>query len=129
MINKNRYSLVLAVLICLAMSLSACSSKQEPINNLANLTEEVQSNGAYYSEDEWNSVTEELGVIESELEQYKNEYTNEELREIGRLKGILLAQYTKYYVRSITSGVEDAMKEVEGLFDGFLDGFSKGASE
>ena len=119
MINKGIYVLVITFCVSLFLSLSACSTKQGPINDLSDLAEEVQANGSNYSAEEWKIVKEELEVIDSEIEQYKDE----ELKEIGRLKGILLAQYTKASVKSITSGVENAMKEAEGLVDGFLDGF------
>ena len=123
MINKGIYVLVITFCVSLFLSLSACSTKQGPINDLSDLAEEGQANGSNYSAEEWKIVKEELEVIDSEIEQYKDEYTDEELKEIGRLKGILLAQYTKASVKSITSGVENAMKEAEGLVDGFLDGF------
>jgi hypothetical protein len=54
----------------------------------------------------------------------RKEYTNEELKEIGRLKGILLAQYTKNSFKSIKEDVESATKEAEGLIDGFLNSFT-----
>ena len=68
-------------------------------------------------------------AIEREMEQYKGEYTDEEIKEIGRLKGILLAQYTKYSVKNIKNGVENAMKEAEGLIDGFLNSFPNESSQ
>ena len=128
-INKGLYFLVITFCVSLFLSLSACSTKQGPINDLSDLAEEVQANGSNYSAEDWNAVNEDLEVIESEIEQYKDEYTDEELKEIGRLKGILLAQYTKASVNSITSGVENAMKEAEGLVEGLFDGFSNEASE
>ena len=77
-----------------------------------------------YRDKTFEELKKELCIYNDDIiEQYKDEYTDEELKEIGRLKGILLAQYTKASVKSITSGVENAMKEAEGLVDGFLDGF------
>ncbi len=129
MSNNVFYVLTIAFFMLLSSCLSACSTKQGAIANLADLTEEVQANGSNYSEDDWNAVAEELAAIESEIEQYREEYTDEELKEIGRLKGVLLAQYTKYSVQSIKDGVENAMKEAEGLIDGFINGVSNGSSE
>ena len=48
---------------------------------------------------------------------------DEELKEIGRLKGIYLAQLTKYSIKSFKNGLEDAMKEAEGIMEGFKQGF------
>lgn len=113
----------------LVLCMTSCHSKRTPINRLENLTTEIQNKASDYTAEDWNAVADELEVIESEIEQYKDEYTDEELKEIGRLKGILLAQYTKASVNSITSGVENAMKEAEGLVEGLFDGFSNEASE
>ena len=106
-----------------------CKSKQTPINKLENLTEEIQENAQNYTEEDWKATAEELELIENEIEQYKSEYTDEELKEIGRLKGILLAQYTKYSIKSIKNGVESTIKEVEGVIDGFMKSFSSKSSE
>ncbi len=127
--RKTTHLIFTTFFMGLALFGSACSTKQEPIIDLADLAEEIQANGTYYSEDDWNSVTEELDAIERQMEQFKNDYSDEELKEIGRLKGILLAQYTKYSIKSIKNGVEGAMKEAEGLIDGFLNSFYSESSE
>ena len=129
MFNKKLHVLAIMFCVSLVFCLFACTTKMDPIGNLADLAEEVQVNGSNYSGEDWRAVANELDAIESELEQYKGEYTDEELKEIGRLKGILLAQYTKYSVKSIKNGVENAMKEAEGLIDGFLNSFSNEISE
>lgn len=100
-----------------------CHSKQTPINRLENLTEEIQNGAPNYTEEDWKTSAEELEQIEKEIEQYKSEYTDEELKEIGRLKGICLAQFTKHSFKTFKNGLEDAMKEAEGLIEGFSQGF------
>ena len=129
MFSKKLHVLTIMFCMSLVFCLLACSTRQGLISNLADLAEEVQVNGSNYSGENWRAVANELDAIESELEQYKGEYTDEELKEIGRLKGILLAQYTKYSVKLIKNGVENAMKEAEGLIDGFLNSFSNEISE
>ena len=123
MINKKLQILTISFCMSLVFCLVACSTKQEPIRDLSALAEEVQTNGSNYSENDWSVIAQELDAIERKMEQYKGEYTDEEIKEIGRLKGILLAHYTKYSVKSIKKGVENAMKEAEGLIDGFLNNF------
>ena len=129
MLSKRLYLLIVTLCVNLIFCLSACLMKQGPISNLSDLTEEVQVNGSNYSEEEWNLVNEELEAIESEMEQYQDEYTDEELREIGRMKGILYAQYTKYSAKSFMKGLENAVKEAEGFVDGFMNGLSSEPSE
>lgn len=116
---------VLTIPFCMSLifCLLACSTKQDAISNLSALVEEVQANGSNYSESDWRVIANELDAIECEMEQYKGEYTDEEIREIGRLKGVLLAQYSKCYVKSIKNGVENTIKEAEGVIDGFLNSF------
>ena len=100
-----------------------CHSKQTPINKLENFTEEIQNKAQDYTEEDWKASAEELEQIEKEIEQYKSEYTDEELKEIGRLKGICLAQFTNHSFKTFKNGLEDAMKEAEGLIEGFSQGF------
>ena len=102
-----------------------CHSKQTPINRLENLTEEIQNGAPNYTEEDWKAYAEELELIESEIEQYKSQYTDEELKEIGRLKGICLAQFTKHSIKTFKNDFEDAMKEDEGLMEGFTQGFKE----
>lgn len=99
-----------------------CHSKQSPINRLEKLSEEIQSNAQDYTKEDWKASAEELELIEDEIEQYKSEYTDEELEEIGRLKGICLAQFTKHSIRTFKDGFEDVIKEAEGLLEGFSQG-------
>lgn len=129
LIRKKLRSLIILFCVSLFFCLTACTTKQGPISDLANLTEEVKTYGASYSEDDWKSVAKELDAIEKEIELYKDEYTNEELKEIGRLKGILLVQHTKNTVKSIKERVESAVNETEGLIEGFLSSFNNKSSE
>lgn len=129
LIRKKIRTFVIIFCMSLFLCLLSCSTRQGPIRTLADLTEEVQTNGSNYSEENWRAVAKELDAIESEMQQYKGEYTDEELKEIGRLKGILLAQYTKYSIKSIKNGVESTIKEVEGVIDGFMKSFSSKSSE
>ena len=102
-----------------------CHSKQTPINRLENLTEELRNGAPNYTEEDWRASAEELEMIETEIEQYKSQYTDEELKEIGRLKGICLAQFTKHSILTFKNDFEDAMKEAEGLMEGFTQGIQK----
>jgi len=129
MFNKKLRVLTISFCMSLVFCLLACSTKQGPISYLEDLAGEVQANGSNYSEEDWRAVANELDAIESEMEQYKGEYTDDELKKIGRLKGILLAQYTKYSIKSIKGEVENTITEAEGLIDGFLKGFSSDSSQ
>ena len=117
----KQFTSYLLCTICV-LCMIACNSKQTPINSLEELSEELQANASHYTEEDWKTTADELELIESDIEQYKEEYTDEELKEIGRLKGICLVQFTKYSIKSFQNGLEDAMKEMEGIMEGFTQG-------
>ena len=66
-------------------------------------------------------ITTPMETILFQLQSELNSY-NGKLKEIGRLKGICLAQFTKYSIKSFKNGLEDAMKEMEGIMEGFTQG-------
>lgn len=68
---------------CMTIFIS-CHTKNTPIQDLTELTEEIKSNYNDYSDEDWQAFAEEYQIIEQELEQY----SDEEKKEISRLKGI-----------------------------------------
>lgn len=120
----HRTKFIFSLLLCtiFVLLITSCTSKHTPVNRLEKLSEELQANASEYTEEDWKTTADELELIESDIEQYKEEYTDEELKEIGRLKGICLAQFTKYSIKSFKNGLEDAMKEMEGIMEGFTQG-------
>ena len=125
----NKIKFLTSFILCAMLSLCmmSCHSKQTPINRLEALAEDVQQNASEYTEEDWQSTANEIELIENEIEQFKAgknfEIRFTELKEIGRLKGIYLAQLTKYSIKSFKNGLEDAMKEAEGIMEGFKQGF------
>lgn len=107
------------ILFVIAISMIACSNKQTPINDLADLANELQEAPASYTQENWEKAARELELIEEELSQYQSEYTDNELREIGRLKGICVAAFTKHSINTFTGEVENMMKQAEGFWEGF----------
>lgn len=82
---KKIVYLFVGIFFCYLMV--SCDSKQDPINELNNLAEEIEANGNNYTEEDWNNISNEIEEIDSELEKYQ--YTDEEQKEIGRLKAKL----------------------------------------
>lgn len=112
------------LLIVFTIGLIVCNSKQTSIDNLANLTEEIQNESAEYSQEDWEQAAQEYEMIEQELSEFKTEYTDEELKEIGRLKGICLARFAKHSLRSLGTEMENALKEAKGIMEGFTEELS-----
>jgi len=115
----------IVLMFALIIGLISCNSKQTPINDLSDLSEEIKDNGAEYSQDDWEKAAQEFEMIAQELKRYKSEYTDEELREIGRLEGICLAYFTKQSLHTLNNDIKNAIKETEGIWDGFVKEFSK----
>lgn len=112
------------LLIVFTIGLIACNSKQTPIDNLADLTEEIQNESAEYSQEDWEQTAQKFEMIELELSEFQSQYTDEELKEIGRLKGICLARFAKHSLRSLGTEIENALKEAKGIMEGFTDELS-----
>lgn len=69
------------IVICLAV---ACNQKKKTMDDLQDLTEQVEKKGAQYSRENWEDVYNKYTEISDRITQQK--YSNEELRTIGRLK-------------------------------------------
>lgn len=120
--HRTKYIFSLLLCTIFVLLITSCTSKHTPVNRLEKLSEVLQANASEYTEEDWKTTADELELIESDIEQYKDEYTDEELKEIGRLKGICLAQFTKYSIKAFKNGLDDAMKEAEGVMEGFTQG-------
>ena len=110
--------------ISVVVTAISCHSKQDAISRLETLYEELQQNGDEYTADDWDAVIAEVNDIDEMLKQYQSDYSEEEIREIGRLKGLCLAQITKCSVNSFADQLKDVMKEAEGIFEGFTEGLT-----
>lgn len=105
----------------LILCLTACKSKQTPIDHLQDLTEEVKTNYENYTEEDWRAFSQEYELIEQELEEYNGQYSAEEKKEIGKLKGACHAYMTKYSIKNLKNKMEHAINEAQGWAEGFTD--------
>lgn len=112
------------LLIVFTLGLIACNSKRTPIDNLAELTEEIQNKSVEYSQEDWEQAAHKYEMIEQELRELMTEYSDEELKEIGRLKGICLARFAKYSLHSLGTEMENTLKEAKGIMEGFTEELS-----
>lgn len=130
-INKDSVvKLMSTLLLCICIiCFTSCHSKSTPIEDLANLAEDVKANYENYTEQDWESFVEELEFIEQELAEYQDQYTDEEIKEIGRMEGICLGYATKYCVKSIKKDLNSVVKGAEGFLEGFSDAFGDGIYE
>lgn len=108
-----------------SLLLTACHSKNDPMNELNALTEQLSEDTSDYTEEDWETVGNQLEVIDAEIEQYRDQYTDEEMKEIGRLKGKCAGLIAKKTMNSATQKLEDISKQAEGMIEGFMEGFGE----
>ncbi len=102
----------------------SCDTKQRPIDQLTDLTEDLKANSQDYTEQEWQEVDKQLEQINIGLEKYQNQYTDAEKKHIGKLKGTCLWYETQHSVKNLKQGMKDAVKEAKGMIEGFTDAAS-----
>ena len=121
MIVMNAKNIVLKVLLCTLILVSCTSSEQKQIAQFQKFTNILQTNHSSYTDAEWASSIEEYESILQSLE--NGRFTDAERQEIGRLKGICTAIYSKYAVDNFRRQVRGATKELEGVIEGLLEEF------
>lgn len=102
----------------------SCDTKQRPIDQLTDFTEDLKANSQDYTEQEWQKVDKQLEQINIGLEKYQNQYTDAEKEHIGKLKGTCLWYETQHSVKNLKQGMKDAVKETKGMIEGFTDAAS-----
>lgn len=110
--------------ISIVVTAISCNSKQDALSRLETLYEELQQNCDEYSADDWDAVIAEMNDIDDVLKQNQSDYSDEEIKEIGRLKGLCLAQIAKSSAHSFKEQLKNVINEAEGLFEGFTEGLT-----
>lgn len=116
---------IFCLLFIAAWLLTSCHSKNDPVNELSVLTEQLSEDTSDYTEEDWETVSNQLEVIDAEIQQYRDQYTDEEMKEIGRLKGKCAGLIAKKAMNSATQKLEDISKQAEGMIEGFMEGLGE----
>lgn len=103
------------VFICALFCLS-CGNRQEAIENLRTLVEDIRSNGNEYTAEQWADAEGIFEEVCDELEQY--EYTQDEKTEISRLKGEYTLAVAQWKVQDKIDVVRDVIEQVSGAVKG-----------
>lgn len=105
--------------LMMALSLSSCSSKQSPVDDLEELSVELEEESEDYSESDWENVAAKYAKIEEDLQKY--EYTDEELKAIGKLKAKCLKSIAKSSAKNLKKQWHDIQMQMEGASDELQD--------
>lgn len=96
--------------------LVSCSmGKQEPLDQLQELAEDIRLHHEDYSVADWKYAYAQYEQIAAEME--NNQYTNEEAETIGKLEGECVGYFMKSTINSL-GGLES---EIKGFFEGMED--------
>lgn len=116
--RKNKTVLIL--LFGLMLLVSCTSKKQEALNQLENLTEDVEKNGGSWSEEQWKQKYDVFVQIRSEI--YKYDYNEEERAEIGRLEGRCVSAMANHASGGMLKKLKDFGTELGSSLKGLLEG-------
>lgn len=99
------------------LAIGCTSPEQRRINDLSALVEDMEQNGQYYTQDDWEAIEGSYEELEEELAEYSQFYTPEQRREIGRLK----ARCHKAILSSALGGIEEALNGVSDEMEGYME--------
>lgn len=108
---KKIISFFTIAVICFVL-MCACSSKQDPIDDLETLSVELENNCENYSQKDWSEVAEKLSSIEEDMNNY--DYTDDELRQIGKLKAKCYGTILRFSAKIMKSQIHNAKMQFEG---------------
>ena len=95
--------------------LSACSNRQDAIDDLRTLVEDIRQNGKDYTAEQWADAEGIYETVCDDLEQY--EYTQDEQTEISKLKGQYAAHLAQYKAQEGMGLVKDILDRVQGAVE------------
>lgn len=110
------FSVLLAVSVCL--SFSSCSTKQQAINQLEDLSIDLRDHSHNYSIEEWKDAAQRYVKIKKKINE--KDYSAEQRERIGELEGNCL----KYIIRGLKQRVKNFGSELNGLLNSVMEGIS-----
>ena len=106
---------IIAMLLFSLYMLSCSLGKQDPLQQLEELTEDIRLHHEEYTTADWKEAYAQYEQISKEMEEYQ--YSSEEIKRIGKLEGECAGYFIKCAVNSL-----DGLKDE---FSGFMDGFKE----
>ena len=101
----------------LAAALTSChTGKEAALNDLRQLTEQIEQNAADYDLDDWRRVQKKYERIDHRLSNH--DYSAAQSREIGQLKGRSLGAIAKGLLSRAGNRFIDAVNQIQSIVDG-----------
>ena len=99
------------LLLCLQF-LSCSVGKQDPIDQLKKLTEDIRLHHHEYTTADWREAYARYEQIAADMENYQ--YTKEEAEQIGEMEGVCVG----YFMKSAVMSLEGLESEIKGFVEG-----------
>ena len=112
-----KYAIIISVLV---LSVS-CSTSQSSLNDLRELTAQVNDEGSTYGIREWQHTIKKYTKVDKKIIKYaaKGKYSDYEMEEIGRLQ----AGCVKGFAKCVGLNIGSKINGVQSLFKGWMDSF------
>lgn len=110
-------------ILLLVFVLQSCGTKQKAINQLRDLSYEIQTNGINYDVDDWKRTAYEYLKINKRIAKYR--YTAAESEEIGELNGQCLGYFATSVASNVVGRVTNTVSGIEGLIKGIKSAIGK----
>ncbi len=92
--------------------LTACSDRNDAIDDLQELVEDIRQNGSEYTAEQWADAEGIFEEVNDELDQYK--YTQSEKKRISELKGQYFGYLGKRKMEEKVEMVKELIYQVKG---------------
>ena len=115
------------VLLLGVFALVSCDPSEQAYRDLLSFTEDLEKNGATYTQEDWEKASFEYETIEQNMS--KLSFTDEQLREIGKLKGRCAVQLTKYSIKKTQQDLSNFLLEAEGFMQSITEELDNVSSE
>ena len=109
----THFESIFVVFLLISMTVFSCSlSKQDPIRQLEELTENIRLHHQEYTTADWKDAYAKYEQIAAEMENYQ--YTKEESERIGKMEG----ECVGYFMKSAINSMEGFKSELKGFING-----------
>lgn len=112
---------------CLSLFVMACDSRQDAIEDLRMLVEDIRVNGGEYTAEQWADAEGIYEQVIEDLEQY--EFTQGEKTEISKLKGEYMAAIAQWKVQEKFGVVKDLIEQATGAGKAIMENFAGAVEE
>ncbi len=109
----------------LAVALQSCATKKRALNELRDLSSEIENKNTSYDLTDWKEVAERFIKINKKIKENKGKYSADERSEIEELRGKCIGLFVTNVISDAKGKVTGTLQGVEGLLKGIRKAFEK----